>query len=53
MFETIIWATDGSEAAELALSTALELTAEADGDFSWCMPTSASAVAPGCAYVRG
>jgi len=31
MFKTIIWATDGSEAAELALSTALELTAEADG----------------------
>lgn len=31
MFKTIIWATDGSEAAERALSTALELTAEADG----------------------
>jgi nucleotide-binding universal stress UspA family protein len=31
MFKTIIWATDGSEAAELALSTALELTAEANG----------------------
>ena len=31
MFKTIIWATDGSETAERALSTALELTAEADG----------------------
>jgi nucleotide-binding universal stress UspA family protein len=31
MFKTIIWATDGSEAAERALSTALELTAEANG----------------------
>lgn len=31
MFKTIIWATDGSEAADRALSTALELTAEANG----------------------
>lgn len=31
MFKTIIWATDGSEAAERALSTALELTAAAEG----------------------
>jgi nucleotide-binding universal stress UspA family protein len=31
MFKTIIWATDGSEAAERALSTALELAAEANG----------------------
>ena len=31
MFKTIIWATDGSEAADRALPTALELTAEAEG----------------------
>jgi nucleotide-binding universal stress UspA family protein len=31
MFKTIIWATDGSEAADRALPTALELTAEANG----------------------
>jgi|SRR6266849_2135906 len=31
MFNTIIWATDGSEAAELALPTALDLTAQTDG----------------------
>jgi nucleotide-binding universal stress UspA family protein len=31
MFKTIIWATDGSEDADRALPTALELTAEADG----------------------
>jgi nucleotide-binding universal stress UspA family protein len=31
MFKTIIWATDGSEAADRALPTALDLTAEADG----------------------
>ena len=31
MFKTIIWATDGSEAADRALRTALELTAEAKG----------------------
>lgn len=31
MFKTIIWATDGSEAADRALQTALELTAESKG----------------------
>jgi nucleotide-binding universal stress UspA family protein len=31
MFKTIIWATDGSEAADHALPTALELTGEANG----------------------
>jgi nucleotide-binding universal stress UspA family protein len=31
MFKTIIWATDGSEAADRALPTALGLTAEANG----------------------
>ena len=31
MFKTIIWATDGSEAADRALPTALDLTAEAHG----------------------
>jgi len=31
MFKTIIWATDGSEDADRALPTALELTAEANG----------------------
>jgi nucleotide-binding universal stress UspA family protein len=31
MFKTIIWATDGSEAADRALPTALDLTAEASG----------------------
>jgi nucleotide-binding universal stress UspA family protein len=31
MFKTIIWATDGSEAADRALPTALDLTAEAKG----------------------
>jgi nucleotide-binding universal stress UspA family protein len=31
MFKTIIWATDGSEAAERALPTALELTAQGNG----------------------
>jgi nucleotide-binding universal stress UspA family protein len=31
MFKTIIWATDGSEAAERALPTALDLTAQANG----------------------
>ena len=31
MFKTIIWATDGSEAAERALPTALDLTAQASG----------------------
>jgi nucleotide-binding universal stress UspA family protein len=31
MFKTIVWATDGSEAADRALPTALELTAEANG----------------------
>ena len=31
MFKTIIWATDGSEAADRALPTALEMTAEANG----------------------
>jgi nucleotide-binding universal stress UspA family protein len=31
MFKTIIWATDGSESADRALPTALDLTAEAHG----------------------
>lgn len=31
MFKTIIWATDGSEAADRALPAALDLTAEAHG----------------------
>ena len=31
MFKTIIWATDGSEAADRALQTALDLTAESKG----------------------
>lgn len=31
MFKSIIWATDGSEAADRALPTALDLTAEANG----------------------
>ncbi|MGZ4392588.1 MAG: universal stress protein [Gaiellaceae bacterium] len=31
MFKTIIWATDGSEAAERALSTAIELAGEGNG----------------------
>ncbi len=31
MFKTVIWATDGSEAADRALPTALELWAEANG----------------------
>ena len=31
MFKTIIWATDGSEAAERALPVALDLTAQANG----------------------